>query len=136
MGEMVALMELENVVDLGVVKQKLRDESTVRRTTEKNAVGTRAVMLMLLEDVVSRPGLETQCEVVVAYPDEYREARQVAGLATQIEYDKSAWAWQEISNSVFNHWSPQLLWWRLPQARGKIRSYRTGGFRNDDWIRP
>ena len=75
MGEVVALMEPENVVDLGVVKQKLRDESTVRRTTVKNAAGTSAVMLMLLEDVVSRPGLETQREVVVAYAHEYREVR-------------------------------------------------------------
>ncbi len=73
-------MELENAVDRGVVKQGLRDEATVRRTTVEGVVDTGAVMLVLPKDVVDRLGLETQREVVVAYANE--ETRQVAGPVT------------------------------------------------------
>lgn len=79
MGEIVASMELENAGDREVVSQGLRDESTVRRTTVDGVVDTGAVMLVLPEDVVERLGLRTQREVVVAYANEYRETRQVAG---------------------------------------------------------
>ena len=82
MGEIVATMELENTVDREVVSQGLRDESTVRRATVDGVVDTGAVMLVLPEDVVDRLGLRTQREVVVAYANEYREIRQVAGPVT------------------------------------------------------
>ena len=39
-------------------------------------------MLVLPEDVVAGLGLETQREVVVAYANEHRETRQVAGPVT------------------------------------------------------
>ena len=79
MGEIVASMELENTVDREVVRQGLRDESTVRRATVEGVVDTGAVMLVLPEDVVDRLELATQREVVVACANEYRETRQVAG---------------------------------------------------------
>ena len=79
MGEIVALMELENVEDRGVVNQGLRDESTVRRATVNGVADTGAVMLVLPENVVGRLGLRTQREVVVTYADERREIRSVAG---------------------------------------------------------
>ena len=82
MGEIVASMELENTIDRGVVKQGLRDESTVRRTTVEGVVDTSAVMLVLPENVVNWLGLETQREVVVTYADERKETRPVAGPVT------------------------------------------------------
>ena len=82
MGEIVATMELENAGDREVVSQGLPDESTVRRTTVDGVVDTGAVMLVLPEDVVDRLGLRTQREVVVAYANEYRKTRQVAGPVT------------------------------------------------------
>ena len=82
MGEIVASMELENAGDREIVRQGLRDESTVRRATVEGVVDTGAVMLVLPEDVVGRLGLATQREVVVTYANEYRETRQVAGPVT------------------------------------------------------
>ena len=82
MGEIVASVELENAADRGIVNQGLRDESTIRRTTVEGVVDTGTVMLMLPENVVSRLGLERQREVVVAYADERKETRPVAGPLT------------------------------------------------------
>ena len=82
MGEIVASMKLENTDDRGVVRQGLRDESTVRRATVDGVVDTGAVMLVLPEDVVGRLGLATQRKVVVTYADERRELRPVAGPVT------------------------------------------------------
>ena len=79
MGEIVALMELENTVDRDNASDGLCDESAVRRTTVEGVVDTGAVMLVLPEDVVGHLGLRTRREVMVAYANEYRETRQVAG---------------------------------------------------------
>ena len=67
----------KNADDRGVVKQGLRDESTIRRATVDSLVDTGAVMLMLPEDIVGRLGLATQREVVVTYANS--ETCQVAG---------------------------------------------------------
>ena len=82
MSEIVASMQLENTTDRDIASEGLRDESTVRRATVDGVVDTGAVMLVLPEDVVGRLGLRTQREVVVAYANEYRERRQVAGPVT------------------------------------------------------
>ena len=82
MGEIVASVELENTADRSIASQGLRDVSTIRRTTVEGVVDTGAVMLVLPENVVSRLGLETQREVVVAYADERKETRPVAGPVT------------------------------------------------------
>ena len=82
MGEISALVELENTVDRGVTARGLLDESAIRRTTVEGVVDTGAVMLVLPENVVSRLGLETQREVVVSYADERKETRPVAGPVT------------------------------------------------------
>ena len=82
MGEIAASVELENAADRGIVSQGLRDESTVRRTTVEGVVDTGALMLMLPENVVARLGLERQREVIVAYADERKETRPVAGPVT------------------------------------------------------
>ena len=72
MGEIVASMKLENTGDGDIVRQGLRDESTVRRATVDGVVDTGAVMLVLPEDVVGRLGLRTRGKVVVTYADERR----------------------------------------------------------------
>ena len=97
MGEIVALMKLENTEDRGVVRRGLSDESTIRRATVDGVVDTGAVMLVLPEDVVGRLGLRTQRQVAVTYADErgafsrgargacpsqVREIRSVAGPVT------------------------------------------------------
>ena len=82
MGEISALVELENTADRGVAARGLLDESAIRRTTVEGVVDTGAVMLVLPENVVSRLGLETQREVVVSYADERKETRPVAGPVT------------------------------------------------------
>ena len=82
MGEISALVELENTADRNIASQGLRDESTIRRTTVQGVVDTGAVMLVLPENVVSRLGLETQREVVVTCADERKEIRPVAGPVT------------------------------------------------------
>ena len=82
MGEIVVSVQLENTVDRDIASEGLRDESTVRRTTVDGVVDTGAVMLVLPEDVVGRLGLRTRREVVVAYANEYRETRPVAGPVT------------------------------------------------------
>ena len=84
MGEIVVSVQLENTVDRDIASEGLRDESTVRRTTVDGVVDTGAVMLVLPEDVVGRLGLRTRREVVVAYANEYRETRPVAGPKTWI----------------------------------------------------
>ena len=48
----------------------------------EGVVDTGAVMLVLPEDVVGRFGLRTRREVMVAYANEYRETRKVAGPVT------------------------------------------------------
>ena len=82
MGEIVASMELENTVDRDNASDGLRDEATVRRTTVDGVVDTGAVMLVLPEDVVGQLGLRTRGDVTVAYANDYRELRQVAGPVT------------------------------------------------------
>ena len=47
-------MELENARDRESAGEGLRDESTIRRTTEEGVVDTGALMLMLPENVASR----------------------------------------------------------------------------------
>ena len=89
MGEIVASMELENTGDRGVVSEGLRDESTVRRATVDGVVDTGVVMLVLPEDVVGRLGLRTLRQVAVAYADERRETRPVAGPVTVHIGDRS-----------------------------------------------
>ena len=79
---MSALMQLENTADRNIASAGLRDESTIRRTAVEGVVDTGAVMLVLPENVVGRLGLRRQREVVVAYADERKETRPVAGPVT------------------------------------------------------
>ena len=82
MGEIVALMELENTVDRDNASDGLCDESTVRRATVDGVVDAGALMLVLPEDVVDSLGLKTRREVVVSYANDGRENHPVAGPVT------------------------------------------------------
>ena len=82
MGEIVVSMDLENTVDRDNASDGLRDESKVRRATVDGVADTGAVMLVLPENVVDGLGLRTRREVSVAYANNYRETRPVAGPVT------------------------------------------------------
>ena len=82
MGEIVVSMDLENTVDRDNASDGLRDESKVRRATVNGVADTGAVMLVLPENVVDGLGLRTRREVSVAYANNYRETRPVAGPVT------------------------------------------------------
>ena len=82
MGEIVAQVALENPGDRAVVERGFGQESDVRRSTVDAVVDSGAVMLVLPQNVVERLGLETQRTVVVAYADERREERALAGPVT------------------------------------------------------
>ena len=56
MGEISALVELENTADRSVAARGLLEESAIRRTTVEGVVDTGAVMLVLPENVVGRLG--------------------------------------------------------------------------------
>ena len=79
MGEIVTRVELENATDRGNVRDGLREEATVRRTSVDGVVDTGAVMLALPQNVVERLGLRIHGKVIVSYADERKEERDVAG---------------------------------------------------------
>ena len=89
MGEIAVDFELENPVDRGIVERGLGKESAVRRTRVQGIVDTRAVMLVLPQNVVERLGLRVQETMVVTYADNRQEERPVAGPVTVRIGDRS-----------------------------------------------
>jgi len=82
MGEIVVQCEVENTVDRAIADRGMVAESRVRRASVEGVVETGAVMLMLPEDLVERPGLAAGQTVTVTYADERSEERPVAGPVT------------------------------------------------------
>jgi clan AA aspartic protease len=82
MGEIVADLELENFGDRVLQRRGYLPEEKVRQLMVKAVVDTGAIMLVLPQDVVGTLGLETQRTVIVAYADERKEERPVAGVVT------------------------------------------------------
>ena len=82
MGEINASVVLENPGDRALVEHGYAQDSDVRRSTIEAIVDTGAVMLVLPQNVVERLGLEQERTVVVAYADERREERPLAGPVT------------------------------------------------------
>lgn len=82
MGEIIVDLELENFGDRVLQQRGYGPEESVRRLSVKAVVDTGAVMLMLPQDVVTTLGLQTQRTVIVAYADERKEERPVAGAVT------------------------------------------------------
>jgi len=79
MGEIVVNVALENYVDRALCERGDLPKTAVRGRTLRALVDTGAVMVMLPQDVVEALGLKTRRSVIVAYADERREERPVAG---------------------------------------------------------
>jgi len=79
MGEIVTKLDLENYDDRVLARMGYMSNDAIRRRTVNAVVDTGAVMLMLPQDVVDVLGLQTDRTVIVAYADERKEERPVAG---------------------------------------------------------
>ena len=79
MGEIVVRIELENATDRGNVRDGLREEAAVRRTSVEGVVNSSMMMSVLPQNVVEPLGLTIHGKVVVSYADERKEERSVAG---------------------------------------------------------
>lgn len=82
MGEIVVHCQVENTVDRVNADDGLVPASRVRQASVQGVVDTGAVMLMLPQNLVERLGLQTCQTVIVAYADERKEERLVAGPVT------------------------------------------------------
>ena len=82
MEEIVVAAKLENTGDRVAFEQGYHDESRIRRTEVIGIVDTGAVTPVLPRNVVERLGLKTRRTVVVAYADDRKEERPVAGPVT------------------------------------------------------
>lgn len=82
MGEITVNVTLENAGDRYLFTQGNAKEADIRRTRIDATVDTGAVMLVLPQNVVERLGLQILRTVVVAYADERKEERPVAGPLT------------------------------------------------------
>ena len=79
MGEIVTKLDLENYDDRVLARTGYMSNDAIRRRSVNAVVATGAVMLMLPQDVVDVLGLQTDRTVIVAYTDERKEERPVAG---------------------------------------------------------
>lgn len=82
MGEIVVDIGVENALDRGLVEAGFWDEADIRQRTVKAVVDAGAAMLVLPEELVAGLGLRTRRIVTVAYADNRREDRPVAGALT------------------------------------------------------
>ena len=92
MGEIRASVTLENREDRAVVDRGHGVEADVRRTTVEGIVDTRAVNLVIPEEIATELGLRDFGTRTVIYADERREERpvtdvtiEVGDLATRVE---------------------------------------------------
>ena len=86
MGEIRASVTLENRNDRGAVRLGLRAEADVRRTTAEGVVDTRAVTLVIPDEIATELGLEHWGTRTVVYADERREERPVTDVTIEIGY--------------------------------------------------
>jgi predicted aspartyl protease len=82
MGEVKVELELQNYEDRVLANRGLLPESEVRRERARVLVDSRAVMLVLPQDLVEALGLPVLRRAIVTYADERREERDVAGVVT------------------------------------------------------
>ena len=82
MGEIAVSAKLENAGDRVAFEQGYHAASRIRSTEVTGIVDTGAVTLVLPQNVVERLGLKTRRTVVVAYADDRKEERPVAGPVT------------------------------------------------------
>ena len=84
MGEIRARVTLENRDDRGAVHLGLRVEADVRRTTVEGVVDTRAVSLVIPEEIATELGLRHWGTRTVVYADERRDERPVTDVTIEI----------------------------------------------------
>jgi clan AA aspartic protease len=89
MGEINILTKLENTFDRDRFQEGQIAESKIRTHHMNAIVDTGAVMLVLPQDVVEKLGLRTRRTVIVAYADERKEERSIAGAVTLEIADRS-----------------------------------------------
>ncbi len=82
MGEVRVKVDLENYEDRAVARRGLLAEDQVRRERVEVVVDSGAVMLVLPQDLVEALGLPTLRKAIVAYADERKEERNVAGVVS------------------------------------------------------
>ncbi len=82
MGEVKVELGLENAVDRGLFRQRYITEDQIRTARVRALVDSGAVMLVLPQDLVEVLGLEEVGKAIVAYADERREERPIAGIVT------------------------------------------------------
>ena len=92
MGEIVVDIELENALDVELVRHGSLPEADVRRTTVGAVVDTGALMLALPEDVVARLGVAIVDRGTVSYADGRRGELPIAGPLTVRIGDRWAFA--------------------------------------------
>ena len=73
MGEIVTRIELENATDRGNVRDGLREEAAVRRTSVEGVVNSSMMMSVLPQNVVEPLGLTIHGKVVVSYANERKK---------------------------------------------------------------
>ena len=84
MGEIRASVTLENSGDREYVYRGDRVEPDVRRTTVEGVVDTRAVSLVIPEEIATELGLQCEGTRTVVYADERREERPVTKVTIEI----------------------------------------------------
>ncbi len=89
MGEIAVQTKLENTFDQDRFLEGELPESKVRIHSLSAIVDTGAVMLVLPQDVVEKLGLRTRRTVIVAYADDRKEERPIAGAVTLTIGDRS-----------------------------------------------
>jgi clan AA aspartic protease len=89
MGEISVQTRLENTFDRDRFLEGELPESKIRIHSLNAIVDTGAVMLVLPQDVVEKLGLRRRRTVIVAYADERKEERPIAGAVTLTIGDRS-----------------------------------------------
>jgi predicted aspartyl protease len=82
MDEITVRAELENVVDRVNWEEGRIEEAAIRTYEFDATVDTGAVMLVLPQNAVEKLGLKNRRTVIVAYADDRKEERPVAGPLT------------------------------------------------------
>ena len=82
MGEVKVEVELENTIDRGMATRGALSSEAVRHFSARLLVDSGAIMLALPQDYVEELGLDEMGKAIVAYADERKEERPVAGPVT------------------------------------------------------
>ncbi|MBU1752749.1 aspartyl protease family protein [bacterium] len=90
MGEVKVGVKLENYGDRYMFEEGKLPEEKIRRHITTALVDTESTLLLLPQDIVEKLGLRRLKKVIVAYADERKEERDVAGVVTLTIGDRAA----------------------------------------------